>query len=121
MKYFIVFAIAVSSLSCSTSNKTKSKDESSNTKKEEVQKKQDELIKMGFVKGTIVDNSKFATCGFMIQLENKDNTMLWVPALEESYKQAGKEVYVKYTPSKMRSTCEIEGIPAIIQEIKIIN
>ena len=75
---------------------------------------------MGFVKGTIVDNSKLETCCFMIQLEDKSNTLLWVPALEDGYKKNGLEVFVKYTPSKMHQTC-IKGIPAIIQEIKIVN
>jgi len=53
----------------------------------------------------------------MIQLEDENKTILWVPKLDESYKVDGKEVWVKYRPSKMPSTC-MKGIPAVIEEIK---
>ena len=122
MKYFIYIFIALSVSACNTEKKSKSTvATSSNAASETTNKAQEQretLTKMGFSKGTIVDNSQFTDCGFMIQLEDKDKVLLWVPALEDEYKVAGMEVWVKYVPSKMISKCA-KGIPAIIEEIKI--
>lgn len=124
MKYFVYLFIIFSIGSCNTEKKSKTADTTSNktsTTSEadnKAQEQRETLTKMGFSKGTIVDNSQLTDCGFMIQLEDKDRTLLWVPGLEEEYKVNGKEVWVKYLPSKMMSKCE-KGIPAIIEEIKI--
>lgn len=86
----------------------------------EEQKREEEIMKAGYSKGTMVDNSKLDGCGFMIQLEDQDQTLLWPTKLEDRFKKEGTKVWVKYTPSKMMSTC-MKGIPAIIEEIKIIE
>lgn len=118
MRYTFLLSLFITVFAMSCTNGKQTNTSEANSEKEDlIKKKTEALIQNGFVKGVVTDQTKLDGCGFMIQLEDENKTILWVPKLDESYKVDGKEVWVKYRPSKMPSTC-MKGIPAIIEEIK---
>jgi len=113
----LLFACSSKKYTTTTSSATPVPVESTPPTDEEL--RVESILKAGYQKGVIVDKSSAEGCGFMVEL-SVSKQLLWVPKLEDRFKKEGTLVWIKYRPSKMPSNCAL-GIPAIIEEIKIIE
>lgn len=83
---------------------------------EESGNKQKEMIEAGFKKATILYSEKEGDCPYTLKIEG--GTYLFDPInLEEAYKEANMEVWVKYRPLRIPNRCD-KANPVEITEIE---
>jgi len=119
MKYFNFAVILFSFLivSCNTSHKTTTTNNSENESQMESKK----MTESGFTTGTIVHSEKEGDCPITIQVDEEEGAIYYDPInITEDFQNNGEQVWFKFTRLRMMNRCD-NASPIRIEEIQLIN
>lgn len=81
--------------------------------------REEQMLKDGYIKASVKDNTK-SECGFVLTKDPTGEVFLPIN-LEDSLKQDGIKIWLKYRPIKpVQATC-IVGMPISIEDIELIE
>ena len=109
------------SFSCSSTKSVASESTSEEAVEEtSPEQKREDMIKAdGYFKGKVANYSDKEGCGIVIELVDVDRVIIPVE-LENTYRQEGLMLWVKFTDSRIQQSCGA-GSPAVIHEVKVIE
>jgi hypothetical protein len=114
IKTLVALVILASVVACSL---TKTKESSNERSTIETVAKNDQMIKGGYIKGTIVFSDKADDCAYTIRLEGKDNVMYDPLNLDVKYQKHDERIWFTFNGMRRMNRCK-KANPIYISDIK---